>query len=294
MYILSDQTTKNTSMGIMDKDMIIKWILPHLTVGSRGFGPTAPLEEIVEAIFYRLKTGCQWRELPVKMFFSHSVLSWNTVYHHFNQWSKDGCWVAVWVNLLRQNLQYLDLSCASFDGSHTPAKNGGQAVGYQGRKACKTTNSLFLADNQGVILAMATPQEGQHHDLFEIQALFDGVCNLLKAAGISLDGLLLNADAGFDSDSFKQACQKENIIPNVKPNPRNQKDTEETPHENGAYVFDDLLYRQRAIIERSNAWLDAFKALLVRFEFLATNWVSFHYMAFSVIFIRKINKILKV
>ena len=46
------------------------------------------------------------------------------------------------------------------------------AVGYQGRKACKTTNALFMSDNQGVILGMATPQEGQQHDLFQIKELF--------------------------------------------------------------------------------------------------------------------------
>jgi len=62
---------------------------------------------------------------------------------------------------------------------------------------------------------MSTPQEGQHHDLFEIQALFNEICSMLKSAGINLDGLFLNADPGFDSASFRQACEKENIIPNV-------------------------------------------------------------------------------
>lgn len=44
-------------MGILSKDMIETWILPHLTVGSRGFEPTVPIEEIINAIFHRLKTG---------------------------------------------------------------------------------------------------------------------------------------------------------------------------------------------------------------------------------------------
>ena len=69
-------------MGILSKSTIEKWIIPNLTVGGRGFEPTAPLVEIVECIFYRLKTGCQWRELPTKEFFSDVVLNWNTVYYH--------------------------------------------------------------------------------------------------------------------------------------------------------------------------------------------------------------------
>ena len=60
-------------MGIMDKAMIetgspVRWVLPHLTIGTRGFGTTVPLTEIVECIFHRLKTGFQWRELPTRQF----------------------------------------------------------------------------------------------------------------------------------------------------------------------------------------------------------------------------------
>ncbi len=44
------------------------------------------------------------------------------------------------------------------------------------------------------MLVMSTPQEGQHHDLFQIKELFEEICQLLKEAGIDLDGLFLNAD----------------------------------------------------------------------------------------------------
>ena len=45
-------------MGILSKSTIDTWIIPHLTVGSRGFDPTVPIHEIIEAILHRLKTGC--------------------------------------------------------------------------------------------------------------------------------------------------------------------------------------------------------------------------------------------
>ena len=54
------------------------------------------------------------------------------------------------INSLRLNWCILDLSSVQFDGSHTLAKNDGAAIGYQGRKAGRTTNALFLADNQGL------------------------------------------------------------------------------------------------------------------------------------------------
>ena len=72
-------------MGILSKNTIDTWIIPHLTVGSRGFDPTVPIHEIIEAILHRLKTGCQWRELPTKQFFDGTVLTWNSVFYHFNK-----------------------------------------------------------------------------------------------------------------------------------------------------------------------------------------------------------------
>lgn len=195
----------------------------------------------------------------------------------------------MWIELLKTNRRYLDLSCMQLDGSHTPAKNGGQAIGYQARKSANTTNSLFLSDNQGVILAMSSPQEGNHHDLFDIQSLFDELCQALTAAGIMLKGLFLNADPGFDSQELRQKCASYEIEANIKPNTRNAK---KQPQQN--HYFDEMLYQRRTVIEQANAWLDSFKALLVRFESKAANWVAFHLIAFTVLFLRKIDKKLKV
>lgn len=184
----------------------------------------------------------------------------------------------------------MNLSSIELDGSHSPAKNGGQAVGYQARKACKTTNSLFFSDNQGIMISMAMPQAGQHNDLFQIQALFEQLCSILKEADISLEGLLLNADPGFDSEILKQVCDKHNIIANIKPNMRNSSKQNKEPYESGTYIFDEELYKERYVIERANAWIDSLKALLIRFEYKTINWMSLHFMAFAAIFIRKIFK----
>jgi transposase len=272
-------------MEILNKDMIGQWLLPHLMLGKRGFASRAPIEQIVQLILFRLKTGCQWRQLPIRQFLAKDELTWQGVYYHFNRWTKLGCWQKIWINLLAHHHAYLDLSCAQLDGSHTLAKNGGEAIGYQGRKAANTTNSLFLSDNQGLMLAIATPQEGQHHDLYQIQELFEQLCQLLLQAGIDLKGVFLNADPGFDSQTFRQLCEQKQIQANIKSNPRNTK--EDIWH---YQYFDEELYQQRVVIERANAWLDSFKALLVRFETLVITWMSLHFLAFVVLFLRKINK----
>ncbi len=107
---------------------------------KRGFKCKVPLVEVVESIAYGVKTGYQWRELPSKEFLTTEAIFWNSIFYYFNKWSKSGCWEQVWVNFLREHRCFLDLFSMALDGSHTPAKNGGEAVASQGRKACKISN----------------------------------------------------------------------------------------------------------------------------------------------------------
>lgn len=272
-------------MEVLDKVTIEKWILPYLSLGQRGKEIKAEMSTLIDAILHKLKTGCQWRQLPVKQFFDSQKLTWQGVYYHFNEWRKDGSWKRVWLNVLRLNKRFLDLSSIQLDGSHTPAKNGGQAVGYQGRKAAKTTTSLFLADNTGLMLACATPQAGNHHDLFEIEKLFEELCVLLESAQLNLKGLFLNADSGFDAQNLRLACANREIQATIGVNPRSANE----PLIEWVY-FDEALYKRRPVIEQANAWLDSFKTLLVRYETNVENWLSFHWLAFVVLFLRRINR----
>lgn len=117
--------------SVLDKDMIGKEIVPFIPLGKRGFAPTAPLADIVNAILYKLNTSVQWNQLPVNALFSQVCLSWQSVYHHFRKWCLCGAWKDCWVAFLKRNRSKLDLSSVDLDGSHTPAIRGGKALDYQ-------------------------------------------------------------------------------------------------------------------------------------------------------------------
>jgi putative transposase len=53
---------------------------------GHGRTRTHTLREILNAVFYVLKRGCQWRLLP------HDFPRWPTVYHYFRAWRIDGTW----------------------------------------------------------------------------------------------------------------------------------------------------------------------------------------------------------
>ncbi|MDL2224062.1 IS5 family transposase [Bacteroidales bacterium OttesenSCG-928-M06] len=269
---------------VLDKSTISLEIIPHLSVAKRGFKTKSCLIEIVNSILYKLKTGCQWEFLPVESLFSEVVLHYKTVFGHFRKWSKNGSWKQAWINLLSDNKSYLDLSSASIDGSHTTALRGGEEVAYQGRKKRKTTNALYLADNQGLPLSMSSPVAGNHHDLYQIETSLPELFEPLVKAGILLDGLFVNADSGFDSKVFRETCLREGIFPNVDFNYRN------TGNNDAYYILDELLYKERFTIERTNAWMDSFRTILNRFDFTTSSWEAFNYIAFAVILLKKIKQ----
>ncbi len=54
--------------------------------GVNGRPPRHEMREIVNAIRYVVRTGCQWRYLPGEF------PPWKTVYWWWNKWSKEGVW----------------------------------------------------------------------------------------------------------------------------------------------------------------------------------------------------------
>lgn len=269
--------------AVLDKDTIKIEIMPYISVAKRGFTTKFDLIEVVNAILYKLKSGCQWRILPVGHLFTGDPPSWNTVFHHYRKWSKAGEWKSAFTELLKRNKDKIDLSLSHVDGSHTPVYRGGEKVEYQGRKKRNTTNALFLSDRNGLPLAMSEPQSGNHADLFEIENRIEEIVQQLKDATISVRGLFCNLDAGFDGKHLRAAFNSHEIISNVCPNRRNGGEhTEE-------YLFDDDMYKERWVIERTNAWMDGFKAVLARFDTTISSWKGWNYLAFIVIFLKKIH-----
>lgn len=270
--------------AVLDKDTIKVEIMPYLSVAKRGYSTKFDLVGIIAAILYKLKTGCHWAHLPTKQFFEGDIPSYKTVFHHFRKWCKAGDWQRMFASLVDKYRTFLDLSLSHIDGSHTPAVRGGENIEYQGRKKRRTTNALYFSDRNGIPLAMAEPQKGNHADLYDIRNRVNDMADQLKEANIALDGLFNNADAGFDGKEFRLALESYGITPNVCPNRRNGGEPSED------YFFDEEMYSERWKIERTNAWMDTFRSLLTRFDTTVSSWKGWNYLGFAVVFLKKIHK----
>ena len=70
---------------------VLEPMLPPVKAGTPNGGrpPKFTRREIVDAIRYVLRTGCQWRMVPGDM------PQWSSVYAYFRNWSRDGTWIRV-------------------------------------------------------------------------------------------------------------------------------------------------------------------------------------------------------
>ncbi len=76
---------KGYKSDLSDKEwQIIKPLIPPPKPG--GHPRTVDMREVVNAVFYLLRTGCSWEMLP------HDFPPYSTVYYYFRRWQRRGLW----------------------------------------------------------------------------------------------------------------------------------------------------------------------------------------------------------
>ena len=126
---------------------------PHLPA-PKGYGRprTHDLREILNAIFYLLKSGCQWRLLP------HDFPRWPTVYHYFRKWRlekapgrgstgpSENALGFAWKRDPQPSAGVVDSQ------SVKSTAVGGEDRGYDGGKKVKGRKRHLLVDTEGFVL----------------------------------------------------------------------------------------------------------------------------------------------
>lgn len=108
--------------------------------------------EIVNAIFYVNRTGCQWRMLP------HDFPKWQLVYSYFRQWKKDGTLRRIHDALRRRVRQRAgrtpEPTAAIIDSQSAKTTEMGGPRGYDAGKKSKGRKRHILVDVLGLVLVV--------------------------------------------------------------------------------------------------------------------------------------------
>jgi transposase len=103
-----------------------------------------------------------------------------------------------------------------------------------------------------------------------------------KKVGLALRGAYLNLDAGFDSTHNRKCIFNAGMIPNIKENPRNRK----TPKRGWKRFFNATIHALRTRVDRTFAWEDKFRRLLLRFEHIQQRHYGMKLLAYTLINVR--------
>ena len=96
-------------------------IEPLLPNKPRGV-PRVDDRRVINGIFYVLRTGSPWRDLPER------YGPYTTVYNRFNRWAKAGMWLHIFETLAAQSPQSLHLIDSSIIRAHQHAAGGKKGV----------------------------------------------------------------------------------------------------------------------------------------------------------------------
>jgi putative transposase len=118
---------------------------------------------LLNAMFYLVRTACQWRNLP------KDFAPWGTVYHYLRVWKKSGLWETLHTHLRQQVRQAADRksqpSAAIVDSQSVKSSECSDQRGYDAGKKINGRKRHLLVDTIGlVLLVMVLPANIQDRD----------------------------------------------------------------------------------------------------------------------------------
>ena len=220
------------------------------------------LRRFIEAVFYMLRSGCQWRLLP----FYYG--DWRAIHKRFKFWEIRG----IWKNLFEFAKKDPDMEWVTMDS--TIVRAHACAAGYgknsQLQEALGRSSGGFSTKVHALADALGNPLKflltaGQRHDITQAKPLSENIINTT-----------IIADTAYDANDFIESLYAKQCKSEI-PSRKNRKQPRS---------YDEYLYQERHTIECLFGKMKHFRRVFSRFDKSAKSYLSFLYFAGTLIWLR--------
>jgi len=237
---------------------------PEKAPGTPGRRAVA-FRRIFDGIVYVLRTGCQWQALPRQEYAPGS-----TVHGRFRQWVQAGVFEQAWKVLLAYYDQEvgIDWKWQALDGAITKAPLGGEATGPSPVDRAKAgTKRSVLTDRRGAPLAVVVTGANTPDKTVALETV-DSI-GVLRPEKVVYRLHHLCLDKGYDYADVIDGMLERDYILHLKH--RGEAEPEVAPEKKHP--------ARRWVVERTHAWHNKFRRLLVRWERLLESYKAMVYLA---------------
>ena len=245
---------------------VLQRLIPRAKSGGRP--RTTNMREVVNALFYLLRSGCAWRLLP------HEFPPWQTVYWYWRTWRAAGVWEQIHTLLRRKTRQLAGRKqeprgCIIDSQSVKTTERGGER-GYDGGKKLNGRKRHLLVDTMGLVLKVCV-----HSAAIPDR---DGAAILLKAIKPSFPRLRrVWADMGYRGSAVRWIIDHLGWNVTIVQQPRRWFRVPEGGEP--PYVPPFVVLPRRWVVERTFAWLGRYRRLSKDYEYLPATSEAWIYTA---------------
>lgn len=244
---------------------------PEKAPGTPG-RPAVPFRRIFDALVYVLRTGCQWRALP-----RQEYAPGTTVQGRFRQWVKAGVFAQAWKVLRAYDDQEVGIAWQwqALDGAITKAPLGGEATGPSPVDRAKSgTKRSVLTDRRGAPLAVAVTGANTPDKTVALETV-DGI-GVPRPERVVYRLHHLCLDKGYDYEDVIAGMLERDYLLHLKK--RGEPAPEVKPERKHP--------ARRWVVERTPAWHNKFRRLLVRWERNVEHYTAMIHLASVLILYR--------
>ena len=210
------------------------------------------------AIFFVLRTGCQWEALDVTGLCPHS-----TAHDRFQEWVESGLWQRLWQEAVNcyDELKGLNWSFMCADGSMVKAplakEEHGRNPTDRGKQGVKRS---LLTDAKGIPLSVVVAGANVNDHLLLDQTLRESIVERPTPSRAHPQGLCL--DKGYDYELTRQVGATHRLRLHLRTRGEENQAKKQNPKHKA----------RRWVVERTGSWLNRFRRVLVRWEKKAANY----------------------